>query len=132
MTSCRFPVSSRSWSAPKVGLREVDDLVSAPAQHSLQHKKREALGHFHGDGRRHRELRPIHYGIDEDRSAMGESGGDAVIHLASIFESNSLYADGFCHLREIRVLEFRAEIKEPCRLLLELDEPKRAVVEHNH
>src|SRR5438309_1794685 len=111
MTRRPGPVSSRSWSAPKVRLREVDEFVAAPAQHSLHHEKREALGHFDGDGRRHRELRPIHHGIDEDRPVMGESGSDAVIHLASIFESDATYADGFGHRREIRVLEFGAEIK---------------------
>src|SRR4051812_26533081 len=100
-------------SAPKVRLRKVDEFVAASAQHSLQHEKREALGHFQGDRRRHRELRPGHHGMDENRPVMGESGGDAVVHLASILESDSLYADGFCHLREIRVLEVGAEIKEP-------------------
>src|SRR5215510_16096576 len=94
-----------SWSAPKIRLREVDDFVAAPAQYSLQHEKREAPGHFHGDGWRHRELCPIHHRIDEDRPVMGESGGDAVIHLARIFESDAPYADGFGHRREIRVME---------------------------
>src|SRR6478672_9763585 len=120
-----------SGSTPNVRAGEIDDLVAPPAQYSLQHEKREALGHFQGDGRRHRELRSVHHGIDEDRPVMGESGGDAVIRLARIFESNAPYADGLGHGREIRVLQVHSEIEEAGGLLLQLDEAERAVVE-NH
>src|SRR4051812_39088297 len=61
-------------STPEICFGEVDDFVAASAEYSLQHEKREALGHFHGDGRRHREFRPIHYGIDENRPVMRERG----------------------------------------------------------
>src|SRR5262249_12852468 len=101
MTRCLDGMSGLSRSAPKVRLREVDDFVAAPAEHSLHHEKREALGHFQSDRWRHSEFRPIHHGIDESRPVMGESGGDAVINLARIFESDPLYADRFRHVRKI-------------------------------
>ncbi len=63
---------------------------------------------------------------------MGERGGDAVLHLAGVFESDPADADGFRHGCEIRVLEIGAEIKKAGGHLLELDEAQRAVVEHHH
>ena len=52
--------------------------------------------------------------------------------LGWVFEPHAADADGFGHRREIRVLEFRAEIEEAGGLLLQLDEAERAVVEHHH
>src|SRR5262249_25151476 len=56
----------------------------------------------------------------------------AFIDLIRIFQPNAAYADGFGHLGEIRILELRPEIEEAARLLLELDETERAVVEDHH
>src|SRR5262249_29257808 len=43
----------RPWSTPKVGLGEIDDLVTAPAEHGLRHVEAEALRRFESDRGRH-------------------------------------------------------------------------------
>ena len=53
------------------------------------------------------------------------------LDVAQVLVPVSAHADSFGHGREIRILEFRAGFKEACRFLLELDEAKGAVVEHD-
>src|SRR5215475_4257579 len=57
---------------------------------------------------------------------------DAMLDVARILEADPAHADGFRHRREIRILELGAEVEKSRRLLLDLDEAERAVVEHDH
>jgi hypothetical protein len=61
-----------------------------------------------------------------------ESGGDAIVDVGRIFNSDSAHADGFGHGCEIGILKIRSRIEKAGRLLLELDETERAVIEHDH
>ena len=51
------------------------------------------------------------------------------LDVARIFEPDAANADRLGHGGEIRILELGAEVQEARRLLLELDEAERAVVE---
>jgi hypothetical protein len=62
---------------------------------------------------------------------MGECRSDAGLDVARVLEPDPAHADSFRHGREIRILEFRAGGEEACRFLLDLDEAKGAVVEHD-
>src|SRR5262249_17242870 len=113
-------------SAPEVGLSEIDDLITPPADHGLHHVECESLCQLQGNGGRHRELCPIHDRIDQDRSVMGKRSGNPLIDLGCVFEPDAAYADRFGHACEIRVPELRAEWEEACRFLLQLDKPQLA------
>ena len=116
-------------SAPQIGLREVNDLVTATAHDRLHHVEGEPLGHFEGDRGRHGELSPVDDGIDKNGAVVRECSGDSVVNLARVFDPNAANPDGFGHCRKIRIVELGPVLQEAGRLLLELDEAERPVVE---
>ncbi len=62
---------------------------------------------------------------------MSQSRSDSGFDLGRVFEPDPAHADGLCHGREIRILKLRAGGEEARRLLFELDETERAVVEND-
>ena len=62
---------------------------------------------------------------------MRERLRDAVVDFGRIFKANAADPDGFGHRREVRIDKLGAEVEETGRLLLQLDEAERAVVEHD-
>ena len=79
-----------------------------PLDHGLHHVEGEALRHLERDGRRHRELRPVHDRIDQNGAVMRQSAAAIPSSTsARVFEPDAADADRFGHRREVRVLEVR-------------------------
>src|SRR3984957_3028242 len=102
------------------------------AHHRAQHVEGKSLRHFHSDGGRHGEFGSIHHRIDQNRAVVRERGSDSGIDIAGLFEADSPHTDGFGHVREIRILEIRADVDETGGFLLEFDESESAVIEYHH
>src|SRR5215831_17459270 len=117
----------RRASPPEIGLREINDLVTATTHDRLHHVEREALRHLEVDRGRHGS--PVDDRIDENGVVMREGRGDSVLNPGGVFEPNAANTDGFGHCREIWIVECGPEIQEAGAFLLELYEAERAVVE---
>src|SRR5262252_10248871 len=119
-------------SLPEVRLGEIDQIVAAAAHHGLEHVECEALGHLDRDAGGNGKYHPAHDRVDQSRSVVSERFCDATLDVARILEADSAHADGLRHRREIRILELGTEVEKSRRLLLDLDEAERAIVEHDH
>jgi hypothetical protein len=121
-------LSTGPASSPQIGSGEVDDLVAASVEDGFQHVEGETLGHFDGYLGRHGKLHPIDDGVDQHRARMRQRFGELALDLGRILDADALDTDCLSHGREVRVDKFRTGIKEPSRLLLQLDEAERPVV----
>jgi len=63
---------------------------------------------------------------------MRQCIGNAMLDLGGVFDPDSANANRFGHFREVRILEVHSEIEKAGGLLLQLDEPERAVVEDDN
>src|SRR5271170_5615313 len=92
-------------SAPKIADGDIQNFVAPAAENGIDHIKRETLGHFDGDGGRHRELLPVHYGIDQHRPVVSERSRNTRLHVRRVLKPDTADAHSLRHGGEIRVLE---------------------------
>src|SRR5882757_8396877 len=87
-----------------------------------------AKGYF----RRHCQLHAVDDRIDEHRTGMSQGLGELLLHLRRILDAHALDADGLSHGREVRIDKLGSGVEKAGRLLFELDEAERTIVEHDH
>ena len=116
---------------PEIRLGQVDELIPAAGHDSLQHVEGKALCHLGRDARRNGKHHSADNRVDQDRSIMGEPLGDTALNLTWILQPDPAHANGFRHGREVGIFERCAGVEKTGRLLLDLDESERAVVEDN-
>src|SRR5258707_10739953 len=122
----------RSASPQQIGSGELDDLVGTPVENGLQHVKCKTLRHLRSYFRRHRQLHAVDDRIDEHRTGMSQGLGELRLHLCRILDAHALDADGLSHGREVRIDKLGSGVEKAGRLLFELDEAERTIVEHDY
>src|SRR6202048_1603997 len=128
-----FSIFKKIFASPQqIGSGEFDDLVGTPVKNGLEHVERKTLRHLRSYFRGHRQLHAVDDRIDEHRTGMSQGLGELLLHLRRILDAHALDADGLSHGREVRIDKLGSGVEKAGRLLFELDEAERTIVEHDY